>query len=1727
MIKSRTAFKNSKSLKGRLRRVKNDLNDQINSTRHQIDSTKDRLLNSQLIKRLEKPEIVLTESQIKEKYNEILDKNEFQVDLCPFEDNSPLVSIIILNRNGSNHLKRLFGNFKENIRYPNYELIIVDNASTDDSMSFLKQLSDVLPLKIIKNNENKSFSQSNNKAARIAKGEYILLLNNDVEPLYGWLNEMMQTALKYDDIGAVGAKLIYPDCSNSRHNKNNSFKIQHRGIAFKEEEGFIKPYNLGDIEPFSAVSNLEKERAAVTAAALLVKKDKYWQVGGLDEGYNYGYEDVDLCLKLLKMGYKNIYCPKALLFHYEFGTQERNKNKEVKNRRLKNSELFSQKWNRWLYKQLFMDKLKSTGLFSEKPLKVAFAVTECGENASAGDYFTAVELGEGLKKLGWEIIFLSRKGPENWYDIGEDVDVLISMLDVYNPQKIKSSSKSLIKVAWLRNWFNRWISSPGFADYDIIFASSKTACNHIKDKSGREALLLPIATNSTRFNDNISQNEEYLSDYCFTGSYWNDHREIIEMLDPESMPYEFKLYGKNWDKIDKFKNYNQGFINYSNLPEVYASTKIVIDDANRVTKKYGAVNSRVYDALASGALILTNGEIGAERTFRGKLPVFKCKGELNALLKYYLVNHNARTAKVKELQEFVLKNHTYENRANTLKEVLEQHTLKTKISIKISAPKWKEVHEWGDYHLALGLKKEFERKNCDVIIQILPEWDNGDDINCDVVIVLRGLSKYNPKSHHHNIMWNISHPDKVNIEEYNQYDYVLIASKLAADKIRKTVNVPADAMLQCTDPELFYPEQNDEYKHDLLFVGNSRKSFRKIIKDLLPTDKDLGIYGMNWKRFVSRKYIKGKHIPNNQLRKAYSSCKILLNDHWDDMKEKGFISNRLFDGFAAGAFIISDNVKGAAEVFGDSLVTYSNADELHELMDYYLDHDRERIKKAEKGRETVLANYTFAKRVERILEIVNGGIRLNNQKLPCQSNQTKVELKSSNLTETNELAEKDLLADVIEKKDKEIAELSPQINYSATDFYEIEYNGGRPIIQRLISKFPTLYILFNRNNHGIKNAITNIKGYKTIKKNNMLDINHYLKNSEDVRQSGVDPILHYLYHGYKEGRNPSFQFDTDYYIQTHKDLKESNLNPLVHYSLYGIYEGRKTNGKFNSNISSNNNFARFLADSLVSPVIHAPFREEDKRCFAMMENVARYLMGLSCEADDTTLVSVIMPVYNRIDIVKSAIDSVLEQTYRNIELVIVDDGSDDGTAELLENIGDERIVLLRNETCQGVSSARNRALAAASGKYIAYLDSDNIWDPRYIAAIVGAFLELPDAEAVYSGQLLFDGKQEQPFAVRFGSFNKSLLANRNYIDLNAFCHTHDVYMRLGGFDEGLWRCVDWDLIIRVAETSKMYSIPVLLSYYYYDKAQNTITGDTRFIHQEDIVQEKRKKRMQNNENQVTLRPPEMNNKVSIIIPSYESLEDLQECINAILMLQESKWVEIIVVDNNSSQSVVNYLVELASGGEIKLIRNDINYGFTYAVNQGIAASKQDNDIIILNNDAIITPGAVKVMQKAAYELPQCGMIVPQQVLPGGTKTITTHVPYAKSRRDCDVNLSAHHANILNVPLFHSGESLELSFAPFFCVYIKRDVLDRSVGLDAEFGRHYRSDHIFCSYVRHVMNLKIYHVSEAVVYHKLQKSTDVLREKSDKNDNFNIIFRKNQWDAELAAQLGYKNAIWDI
>ena len=263
------------------------------------------------------------------------------------------VSIIILNRDGCNHLKVCIPAILSETSCRNYEIIVVDNDSKDDSIKYVKSLENPI-LKVIRNNKNESFSIANNMAAGSATGEYLVFLNNDTEPLNGWLEEMLLT-MDTNSAGIVGSKLIYPakeasflkSLINIQGYKSNS--IQHAGILFMPYKGYSKPYNVGkSLNPFADEVNTQREYPAVTGASMMIKKDLFVRAGGFDSQYLYGLEDVDLCLKVRNMGYSVIYCPFSTLYHYEFGSQKDDVDDVVRDRRMNNLKIFNKKWRDYL-----------------------------------------------------------------------------------------------------------------------------------------------------------------------------------------------------------------------------------------------------------------------------------------------------------------------------------------------------------------------------------------------------------------------------------------------------------------------------------------------------------------------------------------------------------------------------------------------------------------------------------------------------------------------------------------------------------------------------------------------------------------------------------------------------------------------------------------------------------------------------------------------------------------------------------------------------------------------------------------------------------------------------------------------------------------------------------------------------------------------------------------------------------------------------------------------------------------------------------------------------------------------------------------------------------------------------------------------------------------------------------------------------------------------------------
>lgn len=223
---------------------------------------------------------------------------------------APLVSIIIPTRDHGQLLQRCLASIFEKTTYPHYEIVIIDNRSTDsETLKYLTELEKNEKIRILRYDNEFNFSAINNFAVAEAQGELVCLLNNDTEIITnGWLATMV-SHLEQPLVGAVGVQLLYPDDT-----------LQHAGVILGIGGGaghshkYIESTKWG----YMARANVAQNLSAVTGACLIVKKRDYLRVGGLDEAnFSIAFNDVDFCLKLREAGLKIVYTPHVKLYHFE------------------------------------------------------------------------------------------------------------------------------------------------------------------------------------------------------------------------------------------------------------------------------------------------------------------------------------------------------------------------------------------------------------------------------------------------------------------------------------------------------------------------------------------------------------------------------------------------------------------------------------------------------------------------------------------------------------------------------------------------------------------------------------------------------------------------------------------------------------------------------------------------------------------------------------------------------------------------------------------------------------------------------------------------------------------------------------------------------------------------------------------------------------------------------------------------------------------------------------------------------------------------------------------------------------------------------------------------------------------------------------------------------------------------------------------------------------------
>ncbi len=222
----------------------------------------------------------------------------------------PLVSIIIPNKDHIDDLDKCLTSLYEKSTYKNIEVLVVENNSTEkQTFAYYEAAQQKYNnLRVITWDKGFNYSAINNFAEKQAKGEYILLLNNDIEVITpNWLEEMLMYAQR-QDVGAVGVKLYYPDDT-----------IQHAGviIGLGGVAGHSHKYFDRENPGYMARAVIAQNLSACTAACLLVRRDVYNRVEGLDEGYAVAFNDVDFCMKIRKAGYLIVFTPFAEFYHYE------------------------------------------------------------------------------------------------------------------------------------------------------------------------------------------------------------------------------------------------------------------------------------------------------------------------------------------------------------------------------------------------------------------------------------------------------------------------------------------------------------------------------------------------------------------------------------------------------------------------------------------------------------------------------------------------------------------------------------------------------------------------------------------------------------------------------------------------------------------------------------------------------------------------------------------------------------------------------------------------------------------------------------------------------------------------------------------------------------------------------------------------------------------------------------------------------------------------------------------------------------------------------------------------------------------------------------------------------------------------------------------------------------------------------------------------------------------
>lgn len=590
----------------------------------------------------------------------------------------------------------------ENTRYPNWEWLVVDGhpARRDSGELVLLErwkqgrlLAENLVCEPQRERWKHTFAGLNNAAAAlVSESDYYVFLNDDVFVLPGWLSSLVGAAESGGGrVGIAGSVLAFPfsrlSLPGGRRFSLDAAgcpgRIQHRGIRFHRSREFPElpsywqPRNEGGGR-LSELPPVPFPLAAVSAACMLVRTDVFQRLGGFDEQYEWGLEDVDLCLRMAahpELRRSVVLVPASVAYHNESSTRRRQSEQWIDESRRENHRRFYHRWNAFLASKILAEKAGGEqAVFcspSEARLRIALACTSLRTADGFGDSLAATRLAAELSKLGHKAILLPERPECRWYDPPEDTDVYLALVDKLEPGRLPRRG-DIVLIGWVRNQLERWLSREGILDYNLLLGSSPYTARLLRGRvqslagKGRTPRVecLMLAADPELFAP-ARRGQPLREDLAFTGSYWNKQRDFEGLFSLE-LPFTFSIYGKRWELVPEASKYYRGFVPHERLPEVYRAARIILDDHHSETKPYGCINLRIFEAFACGKPVITNGCAGIEEVFQEGLFVYEKAEQIPALVQEVTRRLEEDPGLPARLGENILQHHTFAHRAGEL-----------------------------------------------------------------------------------------------------------------------------------------------------------------------------------------------------------------------------------------------------------------------------------------------------------------------------------------------------------------------------------------------------------------------------------------------------------------------------------------------------------------------------------------------------------------------------------------------------------------------------------------------------------------------------------------------------------------------------------------------------------------------------------------------------------------------------------------------------------------------------------------------------------------------------------------------------------------------------------------------------------------------------------------------------------------------------------------------------